>query len=114
MKRSRARLALPIPARRALGKLGADLRAARQRRRITMQLMAERALISAPTLGRVEAGDPGVSLGIYASVLFVLGMVDRLGDLVDARTDPYVLDLDEERLPQRVRTPARKRGKDSR
>ena len=45
--------------------------------------MAERAFISRSTLVRVEKGDPGVSLGIYASVLFVLGMADRLGDLAD-------------------------------
>lgn len=103
MTRARAHLALPAPVRRALKKLGADLRAARKRRRITMQLMAERAMTSRVTVARAEAGDPGVSLGIYASMLFVLGMTERLLDIADARTDPYVLDLDEERLPQRVR-----------
>jgi hypothetical protein len=76
-----------------------------------MKLMSERAMISRPTLGRVEAGDAGVSLGVYASVLFVLGMIEGLADLVDARLDPYVLDLDEERLPLRVRTPAVPRGR---
>ena len=44
--------------------------------------MAERAFISRSTLVRVEKGDPGVSMGIYASVLFVLGRADRLGDIV--------------------------------
>ena len=105
MKRSRSHTALPLPVKRALKKLGADLRAARQRRRITMQLMAERSLTSRLSVARAESGDPGVSLGIYASMLFVLGMVDRLGALADARSDPYVFDLDEERLPQRVRVP---------
>ena len=65
--------------------------------------MAERAFISRSTLVRVEKGDPGVSLGIYASVLFVLGMADRLGDIVDATRDPVGLSLEEERLPQRIR-----------
>ena len=36
--------------------------------------MAERALISRMTLNKVKKGDPNVSLGIYATVLFVLGM----------------------------------------
>ncbi len=109
MKRTRAHAALPLPVKRALRKLGADLRAARKRRRITMQLMAERAMTTPSSVARAEAGSPAVSLGIYASILFVLGMTERLADLVDARVDPYVLDLDAERLPQRVRPP-RKRG----
>lgn len=65
--------------------------------------MAERAFISRSTLVRVEKGDPGVSMGIYASVLFVLGMADRLGDVIDAARDPVGLSLEEERLPQRIR-----------
>ena len=65
--------------------------------------MASRASISRTTLGKVEKGDPGVSLGIYATVLFVLGLADRLGDLADIRTDEVGLMLEEERLPQRIR-----------
>ena len=65
--------------------------------------MAERALISRMTLNKVEKGNPGVSLGIYATVLFVLGMTDRLAELADARHDAVGLSLDEERLPQRIR-----------
>ena len=64
--------------------------------------MAERAFISRNTLARVEKGDAGVSMGIYASVLFVLGMVDRLGELADAAADPVGLSLEEERLPRRI------------
>ena len=42
-------------------------------------------------------------MGIYATVIFVLGMTERLADLMDATVDPFVLDLDVERLPKRVR-----------
>ena len=69
--------------------------------------MAERAFISRSTLVRVEKGDPGVSMGIYASVLFVLGMADRLGEIVDAARDPLGLNLEEERLPRRIRAARR-------
>ena len=65
--------------------------------------MAERASISRTTLNKVEKGDPGVSLSHYANVLFVLGMVERLGDLVDVKTDTVGLELEDERLPQRIR-----------
>lgn len=94
---------LPLPVARALRKLGADLRDARRRRRIATTTMAVRASISRTTLGKIERGDPGVQLGHYATVLFVLGLTDRIGDLADVRHDKTGLELDEERLPQRIR-----------
>jgi hypothetical protein len=42
-------------------------------------------------------------MGIYAKVLFVLGMVDRLAELADIRHDERGRELEEERLPKRVR-----------
>jgi len=96
-------LTLPIPVTRALRKLGHDIKDARRRRRITMAIVAQRASISKPTLIRVERGDPGVSIASYATVLFVMGMADRLADLVDPKNDPVGLQLEEENLPQRVR-----------
>jgi hypothetical protein len=77
----------PIPVKRALNKLGRDILDARRRRRIPMAIMAERASISRTTLNKVVKGEAGVAFGIYASVLFVLGMVGRLGDLADPTTD---------------------------
>jgi hypothetical protein len=53
----------------------------------------------------VEKGEPGVSLGAYATVLFVLGFAERLGDLADPGTDELGLALEEKRLPQRIRRP---------
>ena len=97
---------LPLPVRRLLRKLGSDIRDARLRRRIRAATMAERALISRTTLGKVERGDPGVSMGNYATVLFVLGMEDGLAELADRKRDGLGLDLLEERLPQRVRVAA--------
>ncbi len=97
---------LPLPVRRLLRKLGSDIGDARRRRRIRAATMAERALISRTTLHKVERGDPGVSMGTYATVLFVLGMEDGLAELADRSRDGLGLDLLEERLPQRVRVPA--------
>lgn len=73
-----------------------------------MAIMAERAFITRKTLARVERGDPGVSIGIYATVVFVLGMVARLGDLVDSASDQMGRVLEDERLPKRVRPQRRK------
>ncbi len=83
--------------------LGVKIRDARLRRRIPTALMAERASISRTTLNKIEKGHFGVSLGNYANVLFVLGMAERLGEMVDVKTDTVGLDLEEERLPQRIR-----------
>lgn len=104
---------LPLPVSRALRKLGADIRDARRRRRIPTTTMAARASISRTTLAKIERGDPGVQLGLYATVLFVLGLTDRIGDLVDVRHDRVGLELDEERLPQRIRLNAPKRPTES-
>ena len=71
----------PIPVWRALSKLGKDIRDARRRRRIPTAIMADRASIVRTTLNKVKKVDPGVAVGIYASVLFVPGMIGRLGDL---------------------------------
>lgn len=101
---------LPLPVQRGLRKLGRDIRDARRRRRIPVTIMAERASISRMTLSKVEKGDPGVSLGIYATVLFVLGLADRIGSLADVTTDTVGLELEEERLPQRIRRSGRKSG----
>jgi len=94
---------LPLPVKRALAKLGADIRSARLRRRISTTIMAGRAFITRTTLLKVERGDPGVSLGIYATVLFVLGLTPRVADLADARADETGHQLEEERLPKRIR-----------
>jgi hypothetical protein len=99
---------MPLPVKRALAKLGDDIRSARLRRRIPTTIMAARAFITRTTLLKVERGDPGVSLGIYATVLFVLGLTSRLADLADARSDDVGLQLDEERLPQRIRQSGKK------
>lgn len=104
---------LPLPAIKALHKIGKDINDARRRRRITSKLMAERAGLSRATVGKIEKGDPSTSIGGYASVLFVLGMIDQLSDLMDASHDLTGRQLDAEKLPKRVRFPSKtKTGKD--
>ena len=96
---------LPIPVISALRKLGQDINDARRRRRITAQLMAQRAGLSRSTIGKIEKGDPTTSMGSYGAVLFVLGMEKRLSDLVDSMHDLVGRRLEDENLPRRVRIP---------
>ena len=103
MKDSRSKGALPLAIRHGLAKLGADISIARRRRNLPISVVAERAFVGRNTITRVERGDPGVALGTYASVLFVLGLAERLADLADPRTDEVGMALDVERLPLRAR-----------
>jgi transcriptional regulator with XRE-family HTH domain len=95
----------PLPPRvtEALARLGAGLKNLRARRRMPMAHAAARASISRSTLYKVERGDPGVGLGVYATVLQGYGMLERLEGLVDARWDRAGLALEESRLPRRIR-----------
>lgn len=63
--------------------LGERLRLARKRRKLSNAVVALRAGISRSTLYKVEAGDPGATLGSYVRVLAVLGLEGDL-DLLAA------------------------------
>jgi hypothetical protein len=108
MKEAPSSQAVPIPVARALRKLGHDIRDARRRRRIPVAILAERASIGR-TLNRIEKGDPRASLGAYATVLFALGMVERLADVADPKHDSVGLELEEEHLPERIRLSHKKK-----
>jgi transcriptional regulator with XRE-family HTH domain len=94
---------VPLAARRALSRLGADINTARRRRRLPLDVIAERALTTRQTVARVERGDPSVAIGTFAAVLVALGLVDRLGDVAAAPLDTVGQALEEERLPTRIR-----------
>ena len=99
----------PIPVKRALKRLGQNLCNARKRRRIPMRLAAERASISRTTLSKMEKGDEGVSLGAYAKILFVLGMIQQLAELADPKFDELGMELEFESLPRRIRIPKKEK-----
>lgn len=90
-----------LAAKRAILKLGMDLKTARLRRRLQMETVAQRAFISRGTLTRIEAGDPGVSIGALASVMHALGLVSSLESLLENDTTGDQLATDE--LPRRIR-----------
>jgi transcriptional regulator with XRE-family HTH domain len=93
---------VPFPVRRALLRLGKDIREARIRRRIATAVMANRASITRMTLYKIERGSPSVSVAAYATVLFILGMIDRFAEIADVKFDEVGRSLAEE-LPKRIR-----------
>lgn len=94
---------LPISLRKGLKNLGESLKKARIRRRLKMVTVADRAGISRETLAKIQKGDPGVSMGNYAAVIFALGLGSDWMNLANITEDRVGQMLDEERLPIRVR-----------
>jgi transcriptional regulator with XRE-family HTH domain len=94
--------------RRSLVKLGEDIKTARLKRRIPMALLAERAFIGVSTLEKIQKGNPSVSIGNYAAVIFALGMGAPFGELLNPGGDETGLALEKERLPKRIHGPRRK------
>lgn len=94
---------LPLPAVHALRKLGRDLAVARRKRGISTADMAARLFVSRDTLWRLERGEPTVAVGTLATATFVLQLHDRLANLAAPATDGLALNLDERRLPKRIR-----------
>ena len=54
--------------------MGEQIMLARKRRHLSMQDIADRATVTRLTVSKVEHGDPTVSMGIYARVLFALNL----------------------------------------
>lgn len=66
--------------------------------------LAVRAGTSPSSISRLEKGDPGVAIGTLAEVLVVLGLIERLADLIDIRKDDLGLALAIEQGPRRGRS----------
>lgn len=92
----------------SLNILGEDIRNARKRRRVTMDLLAERSKISRVTLSKIEKGDPSVAMKYYASVLQMLGLLKNLEEVASAKNDGIGIMIEEENLPKRVRNKRKK------
>ena len=88
-----------------LKNMGEQIRLARLRRKLSAELVAERAGISRQTVGALERGSPSVSIGIVANILLALGLPEDI--LLIAKDDIMgrsLQDLDvkvHERAPKR-------------
>jgi len=92
---------------RRLSSIGENLRLARLRRKLTAAQVSERAGITRPTLRAIERGDPAVSFGAYANVLFCLGLEKDLEPI--AHDDDLGRKLQDAQLTVKHRAPRRSR-----
>lgn len=93
-KTARALQQLPPATQATLEKLGADLAVARLRRKESLKTWATRMGVSVPTLQRLEAGDPGVGIGIVATALWLIQRDAELGNLATPEHDRGAIEMD--------------------
>lgn len=84
--------------------MGTQIKLARLRRNLSVELVSARAGISRTTLWNVEKGSPSVSIGIYAAVLHTLNHMDK-DLLLVAKDDAMGRRLQDLNLPVRKRAP---------
>ena len=89
-----------------LEQMGEQIRLARLRRKLTLDLVAERAGICRATLISIEKGMPSVAIGSYAAVLHALNNLDK-DLLLIANDDAFGRKLQDLDLPTRKRVPKR-------
>jgi transcriptional regulator with XRE-family HTH domain len=94
---------MPPATTQALRALGENLAIARVRRHESQRAWAKRLGVSVPTLIRLERGDPGVGMGIYATALWLIGRANALPDLAAPANDRGAIESD-------VRTAIRRRA----
>ena len=92
----------PIPVSRAMRNIAANLDLARRQQRITVDLLAQRANISAPTVRKMLNEGSG-TLENFLRIARILGLLD----LVEQATDPLGTPMGklraDEDTPKRVR-----------
>ena len=91
-----------------LEQMGMQIKYARLRRKLSAELVAERAGISRATLCAIEKGAPSVAMGCYAAVLHALNYMDK-DLLLVAKDDALGRKLQDLDLPVRKRA-AKKKG----
>lgn len=93
-KRAAALDTLPGVVAGALARLGRDLAVARKRRKQSLRAWAARLDVSVPTLMKMEAGDPAVSMGVYATALWMIQRHGALAALASPSADLAALEAD--------------------
>ena len=79
--------AAPAAVVQAVQTLGESITIARKRRKLRQADLAAKAGVTPKTLRRVEAGELGTGIGVYAAVLWALGLHGDLTAVASPETD---------------------------
>ena len=92
----------PIPVSRAMRTIAANLDLARRQQRITLELLAERANLSVPTVRRLLNEGAGMFEN-FLRVARILGLLQGVEDATDPLNTPIGRVRAEQDVPKRVR-----------
>jgi transcriptional regulator with XRE-family HTH domain len=85
---------LPPSIRQPLETLGAYLRLARERRRLSIRSLAAEINVSVPTVMSIERGEATASMAVYAAALLYYGRLEWLPDLMAPEFDREALQIE--------------------
>lgn len=85
---------LPPAVEKQLRDLGQNLEIARKRRGESRAAWSLRLGVTPPTLLRMERGDPKVSMGAYATALWLIGRADEISQLAAPHLDYAAADAE--------------------
>ncbi|MBI1948140.1 MAG: helix-turn-helix domain-containing protein [Deltaproteobacteria bacterium] len=93
----------PFEVEQALKRLGANLRVARLRRRLTLQEAAAKIGTGVRAVADAEKGKPSTGIAVYAALLWAYGLLNGFELLADPQTDSEGAALALAREPTRAR-----------
>lgn len=96
----------PYPVEGAIKRLGANLRKARIRRKMTIADAAVRVGTGVRAVMDAEKGKPSTSIAVYSALLWLYDLLGPMDALADPLKDDEGLRLEASRSPQRVRKSA--------
>ena len=89
---------------RILEQMGEQIKLARLRRNLSVELVSSRANISRATLWAIEKGSPSVAIGYYAAVLHALNNMDK-DLLLIAKDDEFGKKMQDMNMQVKKRAP---------
>lgn len=92
----------PIPVARAMRNVATNLDLARRQQRITLELLAERANLSVPTVRKL-LNDGAGTFENFLRIARILGMLEEIVDATDPLSTPIGRARAEQDVPKRVR-----------
>ena len=93
----------PYAVEQSLKRLGADLRTARLRRKLTVETMAAKIGTGIRAVTDAEKGKPSTGIAVYAGLLWALDLLDQLNDVAAPDKDDEGQTLALSREPARAR-----------
>jgi transcriptional regulator with XRE-family HTH domain len=96
----------PHQVEQAVKRLGANLRTARIRRKLTITEVAHKIGTGARAVMDAEKGKPSTTMGVYAALLWAYDLLQPLGELADPTKDEQGLMLAAANEKTRVRRSA--------